>query len=90
MCNQILPRGRIPQSGVVLFTLELSDLDNQTKPSKGECFMKMPSAISTWCMILYFLWVGLAHFVAPLMASPFDAIGALLAIAAAVFLFLGR
>jgi len=52
--------------------------------------MKMPSAISTWCMILYFLWVGLAHFVAPLMASPFDAIGALLAIAAAVFLFLGR
>lgn len=52
--------------------------------------MKMPSAWSSWTMILYFLWVGLAHFMAPLMASPFDAIGALLAIATAVLLFLGR
>jgi hypothetical protein len=52
--------------------------------------MKMPSALSTWAMILYFLWVGLAHFVSALAASPFDAIGALLAIAAAVLLFLGR
>jgi hypothetical protein len=79
---------RIPQWGGVLFILELSDLGNQTNPSKGECFMKMPSAISTWCMILFFLLAGLTAFgVSVPMAGTLTGIFAL---GAAVFLFLGR
>ena len=50
--------------------------------------MKMPSAISTWCMILFFLLAGLAAFgVAIPMAGILTGIFAL---GAAVFLFLGR
>jgi hypothetical protein len=50
--------------------------------------MKMPSAISTWCMILFFLLTGLAAFG---LAIPMGAtITGILAIGAAVFLFLGR
>ena len=79
---------RIPQCGGVLFILELSDLGNQPKPSKGEYLMNMPSAISTWCMILFFLLAGLAAFgVAVPMAGILSGIFAL---GAAVFLFLGR
>jgi hypothetical protein len=54
--------------------------------AKGECQMNMPRAISTWCMILFFLFLGLSYFIA---AIPGALIG-LLALAAAVFLFLGR
>ena len=50
--------------------------------------MKMPSAISTWCMILFFLLAGLGAFnVAIPMA---DTLSGLFALGAAVFLFLGR
>ena len=48
--------------------------------------MNMPKAISTWCMILYFLFVGLAAFG---IGVPGVLIG-LAALAAAVFLFIGR
>ena len=50
--------------------------------------MKMPSAISTWCMILFFLLTGLAAFgvVLPMAAT----LTGILALGAAVFLFLGR
>jgi hypothetical protein len=78
---------RIPQSGGVLILLDLSDLGNQPKPSKGEYLMNMPSAISTWCMILFFLLVGLGAFVTIPMAATLTGIFAL---GAAVFLFLGR
>ena len=49
--------------------------------------MKMPSKLSTWSMVLYFLLVGLAAF------GVFSAPGWLtgvLALAAAITLFLGR
>lgn len=50
--------------------------------------MKMPSALSTWCMILFFLFAGLASFgIAIPMAGVLTGIFAL---GAAVFLFLGR
>lgn len=49
--------------------------------------MKMPSALSTWCMILFFLLAGLGAFVAIPMAATLTGIFAL---GAAVFLFLGR
>ena len=50
--------------------------------------MKLPSAISTWCLILYFLFVGLASFgVAIPMA---DVLTGIFALGAAIFLFLGR
>jgi hypothetical protein len=48
--------------------------------------MNMPRAISTWFMILFFLFYGLSLFVA---AIPAALIG-LLALGAAVFLFIGR
>ena len=58
-----------------------------TQTLKGECLMKMPSALSTWCMILFFLLAGLGAFVAIPMAATLTGIFAL---GAAVFLFLGR
>jgi hypothetical protein len=48
--------------------------------------MKMPSAISTWCMILFFLFVGLSSFG---IAIPGILTG-IAALGAAIFLFLGR
>ena len=50
--------------------------------------MKMPSAISTWCMIIYFLLVGLAAFIPAAAAMPW--LAGIFALGAAVFLFLGR
>jgi hypothetical protein len=50
--------------------------------------MKTPSALSTWCMILYFLFAGLSAF-----GMTFAFTGMLMgifALGAAVFLFLGR
>lgn len=48
--------------------------------------MKMPSAISTWFMILFFLFAALAAFGVFSNAM----LTGLLALGAAVFLFLGR
>ena len=53
---------------------------------KGECFMRMPSAISTWCMILFFLLAGLAAF----GVFSNDMLTGIFALGAAIFLFLGR
>lgn len=50
--------------------------------------MNMPKAISTWCMILFFLFAALGAFnVAIPMA---DTLEGIFALGAAVFLFLGR
>ena len=54
--------------------------------AKGEIEMNMPKALSTWSMILYFLFVGLGFFGLPIPAF----LTGLAALAAAVFLFLGR
>ncbi|HEY6072557.1 MAG TPA: hypothetical protein VIV15_03980 [Anaerolineales bacterium] len=48
--------------------------------------MNLPKAISTWFMILFFLLAGLAYFVP---AIPGVLIG-IMALGAAIFLFLGR
>ncbi len=50
--------------------------------------MKMPSAISTWCMILFFLLAGLAAFGVSIPMA--GTLTGLFALGAAVFLFLGR
>ncbi len=50
--------------------------------------MNMPKALSTWCMIVYFLLAGLAAFI-PAAASMSWLMG-IFALGAAVFLFLGR
>ena len=50
--------------------------------------MRMPSAISTWCMILFFLFVGLAAFGVALPMA--DVLTGIFALGAAIFLFLGR
>lgn len=53
--------------------------------------MVMPKAISTWFMILFFLFVGLAALVPSLASISFWGIlTAIFALGAAVFLFLGR
>ncbi len=50
--------------------------------------MKMPTAISTWCMILFFLFAGLAAFG---LAIPMAGIlTGIFALGAAISLFLGR
>jgi hypothetical protein len=52
--------------------------------------MKMPSAISTWCMILFFLFAGLAAFGVTVGGSLFGILTGIFALGAAIFLFLGR
>ncbi len=52
--------------------------------------MVMPKTIAAWCTALFFLWFGLSVFISALMASPFNYVGAILALGAAVFTFLGR
>lgn len=49
--------------------------------------MKMPSKLSTWFMVLYFLFVGLGAFVA---AANIPWLIGIFALGAAVTLFLGR
>jgi len=70
----------------VLFNLEGSrEPDNNF--FKGEFKMKMPSTISGWCMFLFFLWFGLAQFVAlPLE----ETITGILALGYAVLSFIGQ
>ncbi len=48
--------------------------------------MNMPKAISTWLMIIFFLLFGLAALGLPIPAI----LTGIVALAAAVFLFLGR
>jgi hypothetical protein len=48
--------------------------------------MKMPTAISTWCMILFFLLTALTAF--GVLANGF--LAGIFAAGAAIFLFLGR
>ena len=57
--------------------------------AKGECKMKMPKLISVWCLVLFFLWYGLAQFVPALAGGFFPFIAGLLALGVAVFTFLG-
>jgi len=52
--------------------------------------MVMPRSLAAWCTALFFLWYGLSVFVPSLMAAPVNYIGALLALGAAIFTFLGR
>ncbi|NWG34911.1 MAG: hypothetical protein HXY42_10735 [Chloroflexi bacterium] len=52
--------------------------------------MKMPSSIAGWCTALFFLWYGLGAFVPALMGGAMGYIGAVLALGAAVFTFLGK
>lgn len=50
--------------------------------------MRMPTALSTWCMILYFLLAGLAAFGVALPMA--NILMGIFALGAALFLFLGR
>ena len=52
--------------------------------------MKMPSALSTWFMILFFLGTGLAHLFPALTGGIFSILWGIFALGAAVFLFLGK
>jgi len=54
--------------------------------AKGECKMNMPKSISSWFMVLFFLFAALAAFGVFSNAI----LTGLLALGAAVFLFLGR
>jgi hypothetical protein len=51
--------------------------------------MNMPKTIAGWCMILFFLFFGLAAFVPALAGGFFPFLIGLLALATAVFTFLG-
>ena len=50
--------------------------------------MNMPKALSTWCMIIYFLLAGLAAFIPAAATMPW--LMGIFALGAAVLLFLGR
>jgi hypothetical protein len=50
----------------------------------GVTFMDM-SAIADWLTVLFLLWFGLKKFIPALDQGPFSTIGAILALAAAVF-----
>lgn len=52
--------------------------------------MKMPKAISTWCMVVFFLLSGLSAFGITFGGSLFAIVTGIAALGAAVFLFLGR
>ena len=49
----------------------------------------MPATISAWCLILFFLWYGLAAFVPALNTDMFKKISAVLALGFVLFSFLG-
>lgn len=52
--------------------------------------MNMPKSISSWCMILFFLFAGLAAFGVTFGGALFGTLTGIFALGAAVFLFLGR
>jgi hypothetical protein len=58
-------------------------------PNEEIIIMKMPSAISTWFMVLFFLVYGLAAFFPAVFAGMPWLMG-ILALGAAVFLFIGK
>jgi hypothetical protein len=49
----------------------------------------MPATISAWCLILFFLWYGLAAFVPALNTDLFKKIAAVLALGFVIFSFIG-
>jgi hypothetical protein len=49
--------------------------------------MKMPSSISGWCMLLFFLWFGLSQFVTLPAAG---VVTGILALGYAVLSFIGK
>jgi hypothetical protein len=51
--------------------------------------MKMPKSISTWFMILFFLFAGLAAFGVTFGGSLFGILTGIFALGAAITLFLG-
>jgi len=52
--------------------------------------MAMPRSIATWCLILFFLLVGLAAFIPLFAGGFFPFIQGLLALGVAVFTFIGK
>jgi len=52
--------------------------------------MKMPSKISAWCMILFFLFAGLSAFGVSVGGSLWGILTGLFALGSAVFLFLDK
>jgi hypothetical protein len=52
--------------------------------------MSMPKTISGWCLILFFLWYGLAAFVPALAGGFFPWIAGLLALGYVVFSVMGK
>lgn len=50
--------------------------------------MNMPKNLSTWCMVIYFLLAGLAAFIPAAASMPW--LMGIFALAAAVFLFIGK
>ncbi|MDP2977033.1 MAG: hypothetical protein Q8N45_12585 [Anaerolineales bacterium] len=52
--------------------------------------MKMPKALSTWFMVLFFLFAGLAAFGVSFGGSLWGILTGIFALGAAVFLFLGK
>ncbi|MEW5828853.1 MAG: hypothetical protein AB1846_08190 [Chloroflexota bacterium] len=52
--------------------------------------MKMPKSLSTWFMVLFFLFSGLAVFGITFGGSLFGTLTGLFALGAAVFLFIGK
>lgn len=52
--------------------------------------MSMPKTLAGWCTVLFFLWYGLGAFVPALMGGTMSYVGAILALGAAVFTFIGK
>lgn len=52
--------------------------------------MKMPSALSTWFMVLYFLFAGLAAFGVTFGGALFGTLTGIFALGAAVTLFINK
>jgi hypothetical protein len=48
------------------------------------------SAIADWCTLLFFLWYGLKTFIPALNKGYFSTLGGIIALAAAVAIFLDR
>jgi len=64
-------------------------MDGQNPFIKGECEMTFPKLFSVWCLILFFLWYGLAAFVPALNTDMWKKVGAVLALLVAVLYFFG-
>jgi hypothetical protein len=69
------------------YTVELSAWTDKNHLTKGEC--EMLATIGAWCIALFFVWYGLAAFVAALNTDMFRKIGAVLALVGGVVSVLG-